>query len=194
MAKSTPNSQKPLPELPATAQPQMKLPTLMGIGGDMVALTQLLFEIGGDVSDPSVDLAITGWLTENKQNLASKIDTYCFTIDEFYARAEAQKKVGKAIVQQGQYAENAGDRLKLRLKEFMLEHGIEEAKGNTRRAALSKQSDRKTVKVNDESLVPVEYLVPTYTVDKKKVEADLLAGKTVPGCTLEPCARAFRIY
>lgn len=191
-----PNSQKPLPAMPPSvlSRQPVQLPTLMSIGGDMQALTELMYELGGDVSETSVDQAITKWMEENKANLAKKIDAYLFAIDEFYSRGEAQKAVAKKLRDQGQYAENAGDRLKARLKEFMLANAMDEIKGEVRRVALSKQSDRKTVRVVDEAQVPTQYLVATWTVDKKKVEADLIAGKEVAGCVLEPAARAFRVY
>lgn len=192
---ATKTAKNPLPDLPASIvkQTTIKVKSLMGIGEDRKALYELLTEIGGDVSEESVDKAITAWLDENTAALGHKIDGYYQIIAEFKNRAAAQKAEGKHLSQQGGYAEAAADRLKERLKAFMLEHGIDEIKGELHKAKLSAQSDRVSLKIDNEADIPQEFMVVTLTPDKEKILKAIEAGQSVPGCHTEPVARTLRL-
>ena len=54
--------------------------TLVKIGADIRALEDLLFEMGGELTDGEAEKAIDGWLAELGDSLAEKLDSYAIVI------------------------------------------------------------------------------------------------------------------
>ena len=92
--------------------------TLYDIADDLKALSDLLDEMGGDVTDEQVDDAVESWFDEIYSNLKTKLKGYSGLIKnhELLAkgyREEASRFAGKASV-----SENIIRRLKARLNYF----------------------------------------------------------------------------
>lgn len=80
---------------------EAKKRSLLDITDDMLALDDLLAEIGGDLTDPRVELAITEWESELASDLDGKVDGYCRLIrsrelQEAAIREEAERLMAKA--------------------------------------------------------------------------------------------------
>lgn len=93
--------------------------SLLDISDDLQALDDLLFETGGDISDPDVAAAIESWFAEVQADEATKVGNYIGLIREKELRAaaiaeeiERYKKLQSALV-------NSASGLKDRLKWYM---------------------------------------------------------------------------
>ena len=85
--------------------------TLFEIGEDMQALSDLLAEVGGDVSDEEAEAAVDAWFEENGGNLAAKADGYVEIMDNFKLLASQRKKKATEMMARARHAENAAKRL-----------------------------------------------------------------------------------
>lgn len=71
------------------AQPHRR--SLFDIGHDLIALDLLLDEIGGDVTDPQADAAITAWTAELANDEARKLDGWVGYVRQLEMEAAAAK-------------------------------------------------------------------------------------------------------
>lgn len=159
--------------------------TLRDISDDIMALEDLLMEMGGDVTDEQVDAAINDWLAENRENLQSKLDGYATLILEIDDRARARRDEARRLHALATTDENAVKRLKERLTYFMLAHNEKKVETQHHRLWVQKNGG-KTPLHYEEGLVPDEYFqtVTTKVLDTDRLRKDLEAGKEVPGAKL----------
>lgn len=73
--------------------------TLFDITDDLLALEELLSEVGGDVTDEQAEEAITEWFEELGEDRNSKLDGYVTLIAEFDARAEMRRREAARLQQ-----------------------------------------------------------------------------------------------
>ena len=158
--------------------------SLITLNADMLALQDLLAEIGGDVSDENVAKAIDEWFGEFKMETARKADAYVGLIREFELRAEARAAEAKRMTERANVDRNAAKNMRDRLKWFMEQHGLETIDTERFRLTVRANGGKAPMEITSEADVPPEYQVPVMTIDKDKLRADLEAGKTVPGATL----------
>lgn len=141
-------------------------------------LAQALIESEGQITEELEKL-----LLKNEQNLAQKVDSYAYCL----TRLETENKYWKAEADRlNKVADSfkmAKERLKERLKAYLLETPNHQIQGqlNTFKLAKSKPS----LKVNIDQ-VPDEYkiLVSTVEIDKDKIRESLTLGQNVPGAEL----------
>lgn len=100
------------------------MPTLYTIESDMMALDDLLFEAGGDISDPEVAAAVDAMFAEMETNLSAKADGYANWIAERNAMQEACKAEAARLADKARLIGRGVDALKGRLKEFMERRAI----------------------------------------------------------------------
>ena len=97
---------------------------LFDISADIQALEDLLYESGGDVSDPEVEAALDHWFASLAHERNEKLDGYATVIREMEARAEIRKAEAKRLRDRATVDENIAKRLKDRLVWFFEEHGL----------------------------------------------------------------------
>jgi hypothetical protein len=177
------------------AFPRLATKSLFGIGADFQALDQLLEEIGGDVSDPSVAEAIDTWMAENLAAQKGKIDAYYAVYAEAEARADALKAEAARLTEAARTELNKAARLKERLKLYMLGTGQDRIEGRLHKAVLAKDSGRKKLDIDSGVTLPQELMVPktTYGPDRELITAKLEAGEEIPGCQLLPVERSLSL-
>lgn len=99
--------------------------TLYAIKADLDALKDLLYEVGGDVTDADADAAITAWLHETDEALRSKLDRYAALIRELESSATSRKVESDRLASLATTDLNTVKRLKDRLQEFFEAEGMD---------------------------------------------------------------------
>jgi hypothetical protein len=93
--------------------------TLFDIGADLVAWNDLVEEVGGEVTDPTVDAALTAWFESIHGEESSKLDGYVNLIRELDAQANAADIEAAYYRKIAQYRSNRVLYLKRRLREYL---------------------------------------------------------------------------
>lgn len=110
---------------------------------------------------------------------SEKIDSICYLIKEKEANAKTLKDEAKRLRDRAIIEEKAVDRLKELLK--WLTDG---EKQKTDKFTVYFRSS-KAIEVTDESLVPADFLIFEYKINKAGAKKKLLAGEEVPGFKIE---------
>ena len=164
------------------ATPSETLParrTLYQIGDDHAALEDMLYELGGDISDDQVEAAIQEWMAEIQGDLAKKADGYICLIRNLESQAASRKAEADRLATLARVETNAAARLKDRLHQFMLHSGIQRIDTERFRITVAKNGGNVPL-ILDESVQP-EQLPETfrrvrYEADKDAIRATLEAG------------------
>lgn len=120
----TPTTTRPTAPV-AEESPELKRRrSLFSISGDMLALDDLLDEIGGELPDEETGAAIDAWFAELDKERDRKVDGYVALIKECEARSRARAARAKEIAELARVDENKAKYLKRRLHEFMSLHQI----------------------------------------------------------------------
>jgi hypothetical protein len=98
--------------------------TLREISADLHALEELLTEVGGDLADEDVELAIDAWLEETGKATRDKVDNYCGLIRELEIRRNARQAEARRLQDRANVDSAAIDRLKRHLLAFFDAHDI----------------------------------------------------------------------
>jgi hypothetical protein len=146
---------------------------LFTISDDLLALENLLDEIGGDVTDESAELAIDTWLAELKDEASNKLENYGHLIKVLESEAEALKLEADRLKAKQKTAENKAARLKSRLETFLKLNGIDKIQSKTFTFALQKAGGKPRFILSDEFTDTPEEL-PAH-LRRVKYEPDLVA-------------------
>lgn len=159
----------------------VKRRTLFDIGADLLALDQLLDDLDGDVTDASVEAAVTAWTAELAADESRKLDNVVgylrqLDMEEAAARAQAEQWQQKARSRAGRAAW---------MKELVRRHLL--ASGRTRAAT---ETGHTVSVVGNGGKVPLDLspvdpdaLPDRFTrrvLDPEAVRAALEAGEELP--------------
>jgi len=92
--------------------------TLFEISDDLLALADLLDEVGGEVTEDDAGRALEAWFDSLGSERDKKLDGYCALIQQYEAIAEAREIEAKRIMALAGTDANTAKRLKARLKNF----------------------------------------------------------------------------
>lgn len=140
-----------------------------------------LLESGGEITpDIESHLQIT------EQQLPQKVDSYSFVLDRLDADAAFFQMLAEEYKEKAKHLKDAHQRLKDRLKDLMLHHGVMELKGERHKFKLS--PSRSAIEIENEALVPREFKIQVVTekVNKEALREKLEKGESVPGVELRP--------
>lgn len=171
------------------------MPTLYDITEDMRALDGLLAEAGGDVSDDQVESAIDEWLAELTGARDTKIDGYLCYIAERKARAVAKRGEVLRLEKSARVDENAVDRLRARLRQYMEALGEQQIRTSRHTVTLAKAGKPRLVIDVDPKDLPdsLRRVLVSFEPDKRLIRQTLEEGNEVQGCRLEPGTSTLRI-
>ena len=104
-------------------------------------------------------------------------------IDGLNRESELLKEKAKQLTMRAKSKDNQVERLEQYVKDSMLKFGTKKIEDETVSIRLT---STKVVQVNDESLIPEEYLTRKIEIkpDKRKILADLKSGKQIAGVEL----------
>lgn len=163
-------------------KPKPKRRSLFEIGEDLSGFDDLLFETGGDVSDPDVEKILDGWFEELQTNLKEKVDNYAAFIKEKEALAEVRRQAARDITELARVDENTASRLKDRLKDFLIVKNIKKVESARYTTGWRNNGGKLPLSIDedvDPKELPERFQKVTYEVDTSAVREALDAGEDV---------------
>ncbi len=157
--------------------------TLFQIGEDLRALSDLLDERGGDVTEADVAAAVDAWFQEVGDAQAEKLDRYVNLIRRQEMHAAAAKAEAEQYAAISAARDNEARRLKDRLKLFLELTGQQKVQTATGRS-IWVQPNGGTPLVTDPAIdpasIPDDLAKVTRTFDRDKVIEALKGGRGIP--------------
>lgn len=148
--------------------------TLLDISDDLLALEDLLVEVGGDISDPAVEAAVNEWFDSLGSDLEAKTDNYIALISTLESRAEIRRSEAKRLASRAKTDENAAKSLRDRLIWAM--RRLEKPLIETARWRVSVAKNGGVVPVEITGDVPIEYRKVVTEPDVAAIRTALLNG------------------
>ena len=158
--------------------------SLLDITDDMQALDDVLQEVGGDLSDPGVEATIDRWLAELEKDLENKVDNYAALIGIMRGRAAVRKAEAKRLTDRVRADENAANGLCERLKMAFEGRGIEKVETPRFRVSIANNGGKLPLVIDEDAVIPDEYLRVVTEPDKVLLHEALAAGKKLDGVRL----------
>jgi hypothetical protein len=169
--------------------------TLLDISDDLMAINDLLFESGGDISDPAVAEAIDEWFAEIEADEERKVGNYIGLIREKELRCSAITEEKERFAKLATALGNSAKGLKERLKYYMQlvsKNKIETPRGNASVCGNGGKTPLLIVDIAAES-VPPRFQKITLTIDHDIVRNALEAGEKLEWASLEERGTHLRI-
>ncbi len=165
--------------------------TLMEMTDDMQALDDLLAEVGGDITDPSVEATVQQWFSELDSGMQSKVDNYCALISEFAARAKVRADEAERLASRAKRDEAQANWLKAMMLQALSTRGLRKFETERFTVSVVKNGGQQPIDLHSE--VPPDWsLTRTEVVpDRARIRAALEAGESLSFATL--CERGQRL-
>ena len=161
--------------------------TLYQITEDLQALDDLLVELGGDLSDPRVEAAITAWAEQLDSDLTGKADNYAALIREIEARALVREEEAKRLADRATVDRNVAIRLRDALKEAFQARRIKVMETARFKISVARNGGKAPLVIENPSLIPLSYqseIPARLELNRELIRETLESGKAVPGCKL----------
>ena len=146
---------------------------------EMTVAANQLYDLltSGEIDEQTFNDTLQAMGTEEK------LESYCKVIRQLEADAEMLKAEKERIDKKIKVSENAINRMKKAVMEFMKASGSTKSSAGTFTVALSTS---KAVNILDESKVPVRFLVEQAPkIDKSAIRQELMSGAEIEGCELQ---------
>lgn len=154
--------------LPAMPSAPPKLGTLYEIGLDLMALEELVTEIGGDVSDEDIEATIDAWLAETGEAQKTKVDRYVQLIREMLVRAEGRAKEATRLAALAGADKRGAERLEQRLLEHFLRTKTDELQTHLFKIKVVRNGGKRSLKL----LVAAEQMPAQLRIEEIVYKAD----------------------
>ena len=146
---------------------------------EMTVAANQLYDLltSGEIDEQTFNDTLQAMGTEEK------LESYCKIIRQLEADAEMLKAEKERIDKKIKVSENAVNRMKKAVIEFMKASGSTKSTAGTFTVALSTS---KATKIVDESLIPKKYFIKQEPkIDKNAILGMLKSGAKVKGCELQ---------
>ncbi len=167
--------------------------SMLEITDDLLALDDLLADVGGDVSDPRVAATVDQWFAELDSDFDTKADNYAALITEMRMRAEARRIESERLAARAAIDERSADFLAVRLMAALDARGVK--RHETKRYAVSVVGNGGKAPLEIVGDVPPEFTRTRTTVDpdKDSIRAALEGGQSLPFARLLPRGKRLSI-
>lgn len=172
--------------------------TLFEISDDLLSLSNILDEVGGDITDEQAEAAIDGWLAELGAERDQKLDGYAYLITELQARGNALGEESARLAAAAKAQANQAARLKARLKMFMEVQGL--AKITTPAHTLAIQTNGGKAPLilpelwrDEPAAAPEAFHRHRIELDTDAIRAALESGTEIDGCAIGQRGTQLRI-
>ena len=146
---------------------------------EMTVATKQLYEL---LANEEIDEQTIADTLE-AMGVEEKLEGYCQVIRQYEADKDMLKAEKERIDKKIKVSENAVNRMKKAVIEFMKASGSTKSTAGTFTVALSTS---KAVNILDESKVPVRFLVEQPPkIDKSVIRQELMSGAEIEGCELQ---------
>ena len=146
---------------------------------EMTVATKQLYEL---LANEEIDEQTVADTLE-AMGVEEKLEGYCQVIRQYEAEKEMLKAEKERIEKKIKITDNAINRMKKAVIEFMKVSGSTKSTAGTFTVALSTS---KAVNILDENKIPIRFLVEQAPkIDKSSIRAELLSGAEIEGCELQ---------
>lgn len=146
---------------------------------EMTVATKQLYEL---LANEEIDEQTIADTLE-AMGVEEKLEGYCQVIRQYEADKDMLKAEKERIDKKIKVSENAVNRMKKAVIDFMKASGSTKSTAGTFTVALSTS---KAVNILDESKVPVRFLVEQAPkIDKSAIRQELMSGAEIEGCELQ---------
>jgi chromosome segregation ATPase len=130
--------------------------------------------------DPEV---LKDTLSSIQEEIEDKAENIAKLIRNLEADAKIIREEEKRLAERRQSIEKKIDYLKQYLQEQLEVAGLQKVKRPTITVAI--QYNPPSVEIADENLIPSDYKIPQFKIDKKSIMERLKNGEEIPGCSLK---------
>lgn len=147
--------------------------TLFKLQGDALAINQLIEEYAeandGDITD--IGDTVDSWLKENAEQIDSKLEAYVAVIKAKEADSALRKEKAKGIAQLAKFDDNAVERLKTTLCNFMDSIGRPKIELTDNKLSTAANGGKEPLEIDEAAfpLPPDEYIKVSPYITKKIV-------------------------
>lgn len=155
---------------------------LFDIGEDLIAFDNLLEDVGGDVSDPSVESTITNWFTTLSGEESRKLDGYLGYIKTLEGEATVAQAEKEQFETKVRTRKSRIEFLKARLKQHLEATKRTQVKTLAGRTiAIQANGGKLPVDIDqvDPATLPERFTKTTVTINREAVAAALEAGEVL---------------
>ena len=146
---------------------------------EMTVATKQLYEL---LANEEIDEQTVADTLE-AMGVEEKLEGYCQVIRQYEAEKEMYKAEKERIEKKIKVTDNAINRMKKAVIEFMKVSGSTKSTAGTFTVALSTS---KAVNILDENKIPIRFLVEQAPkIDKSSIRAELMSGAEIEGCELQ---------
>jgi chromosome segregation ATPase len=138
-----------------------------------------LLEIAEEM-DPEV---LKDTLSSIQEEIEDKAENIAKLIRNLEADAKIIREEEKRLAERRQSIEKKIDYLKQYLQEQLEVAGLQKVKRPTITVAI--QNNPPSVEIADENLIPSDFKIPQFKIDKKSIMERLKNGEEIPGCSLK---------
>jgi hypothetical protein len=170
--------------------------SLFAISDDLLALDNILDDLGGDVSDEQVESIIAEWFENLGEERDRKLDNYAAFIRELEARAEARKVEAHRLAALVTIDTNRILALKRRLKWFFEYHNLPPIQTARFRLSLAGNGGKLPLLLDPDltaDSLPEEFRKVSVTPDPDKIRAALESGAQLDFARLGERGKSIRI-
>lgn len=170
------------------------MPTIFDIAAEFQALDELLFEAGGDISDPAVAEYVDQLFSEFSSDRDKKMDGYCRLIREAEERSKSRKAESERLAHRAQVDATMVKGLKQALQLFFDDRGIDKVETDRFRVSVGNNGGKLPLHVEDDQ-VPEGFLIRSEVVEVNKdaIRARLEIGEDLPFARLGDRGRRINI-
>lgn len=161
-----------------TAQRQ----TLFTISDDLLALDSLLDDVGGDVSDPQVEAAVSAWFLELQYDEGRKLDGWIGYIKTIEMEAAKAREVAAEFAAKAKSRESRAEWMRERIKHHIEHTGrtkVTTAGGYVLAVQANGGKPPLVIDATSPADVPDVYCVTSRQIDRDKVREALERGDAV---------------
>jgi len=162
--------------------------TLREIDADLQALEDLLFSIGGDISDEDADVIIDHWFAELGDARDKKLDGYATLIRSLEGRAKLRTEEADRLYHLAKLDTGGAKRLKDRLRWWMDSHVLHRVQTKLHRFTLGLAGGKQALTLTvPDAEIPEGYAIyqTIRVIDKERIRWELEDGRTLPFARLE---------
>lgn len=132
--------------------------SIYDIQSDYVVLQDLLFEAGGDITDPLVSEYVDKLFDELEGEAEKKAEGYCWLIREFEQHEKANSEEAKRFADKAKVCANSVKSLKERLKIAMQSMNMLEIKSKSFTVKVTRNGGNIPLQIDDGE-IPQDYVV-----------------------------------
>lgn len=129
----------------------IKTRTLYDITSDLLAMEDLLIEVGGVIEDDATAKVVDDWLDGLNDDLVGKADNYAALIRTIEARAAQRREEARRMTERARVDENAARALKDRLRDAMMAMAVPKIEGPRFTVAVQKNGGKPALVFADDA-------------------------------------------